>query len=68
MTSSTELINDFENCITSSVIDSIAAIERKFALTQTRCGYHDAMKALATAFIIAENRRRFLEAELSKKN
>lgn len=66
MTSLTEMINDFENCITSSVIDSIVAIERKFTLSQTRYGNSEAMKALATAYIIAESRRRFLEAELEK--
>ncbi|EKR2074122.1 hypothetical protein JJU50_000830 [Salmonella enterica subsp. salamae serovar 9,46:l,w:e,n,x] len=61
MTSSSEVISDFENCITDSVIDSVAAIERKFALTQSRYGHDAAVKGLAMAFIISENRRRGME-------
>jgi hypothetical protein len=58
---SAELINRFEQCITDSVIDSVTSIERQFALTQSECGWHEAINALAMAFVIADRRRHFLE-------
>ncbi len=67
MTSSTEVINEFENCIADSAIDSVTAIERRFAVVQTRYGHEAAIKGLAMAFVIAENRRRFIEAQMALK-
>ncbi|MDD8639018.1 hypothetical protein LAX15_08195 [Escherichia coli] len=67
MTSSTEVITEFENCIADSAIDSVAAIERRFAAAQTRYGHDAAVKGLAMAFVIAENRRRFIEAQMTLK-
>ncbi|EAO4397090.1 hypothetical protein E5475_18625 [Salmonella enterica] len=64
MTSSSEVISNFENCITDSVTDSVAAIERNFALSQSHYGHDAAVKGLAMAFVISENRRRCLENNL----
>lgn len=64
MTSSTEVITEFENCIADSAIDSVAAIERRFAVIQTKYGHEAAVKGLAMAFVIAENRRRFTESHV----
>ncbi|KAA5923450.1 hypothetical protein F3I27_23225 [Pantoea sp. Bo_2] len=58
-----ELVSDYEGCITDSAVDSLAAIEKKFSLTQGRQGWDTAVKGLAMALIIAENRRRFLETD-----
>ncbi|PHI31182.1 Uncharacterised protein [Budvicia aquatica] len=66
MTSKVELINSFDHCITASVTDSISDIARQFALAQTKYGWDQAIEGLAMAFVIAENRRRFLETELAK--
>jgi len=62
-TSLSELVSDYENCIAESVADSLNAIERKFAVAQGRQGWDVAVKGLAMALIIAENRRRFLEKD-----
>ncbi|KFC13139.1 hypothetical protein GTGU_00161 [Trabulsiella guamensis ATCC 49490] len=64
MNISSEVISDFESCVTDSVIDSIAAVERNFALAQTRYGHDAAIKGLAMAFVISDCRRRGLEGEV----
>ena len=62
MTSMVEVMDGFETAVGSSSIDSIALISRRFALAQSSLGPENAIKALATVYVIAEQRRRYLEA------
>lgn len=54
MTPVIKVMNEFEVSISASTLDSDAAIERKLAL--------------ATAYLISEQRRLFLEAEALRNN
>lgn len=59
-----ELFEVFEACITDSIIDSILEIEKQFIITKNSFGDEVAIRSLAMAFIISENRRRYVEGEL----
>lgn len=61
-----KIMDDFETAIGASADDSINLIARRFALAQSRCGVEAALTALATVYVIAEQRRRYLEADRAR--
>jgi hypothetical protein len=63
-----DLMNEFETAIGGSAADSVALLARRFALAQTKTSAAAAIEALATVYVIAETRRRSLEAELFRQH
>lgn len=57
-----EVMDGFDAAVGDSARDSIEKIKRLFALAQTELGWDAALEALAMTLIIAEQRRRALEA------
>lgn len=59
-----QVMDKFENAVGDSARDSIEKIKREFALAQSKAGWDVALNALAAVFVIAEQRRRAIEAQM----